>query len=135
MTSQFAAALMCPCGSSASYPTCCEPLHDGEPAATAEGLMRSRYCAFATGRLDYVFRTWHPRTRPADLAPVPDVTWLGLEVLRTIDGGVCDDTGVVEFRARFESAGQKQTMHEISRFERRAGRWMYVDGAAPSQAT
>jgi len=90
--------------------------------------MRSRYSAFATGRLDYVFRTWHPRTRPTDLAPTPDVAWVGLEVLRTVDGGVSDDTGTVEFRAQFHAAGAKHVMHETSRFERRAGRLVYVDG-------
>jgi SEC-C motif-containing protein len=90
--------------------------------------MRSRYSGFATGRLDYVFRTWHPRTRPSDLSPSPDVRWVGLEVLRTVDGGVLDDTGLVEFRARFRSAGREQVMHETSRFERRAQRWVYVDG-------
>jgi SEC-C motif domain protein len=90
--------------------------------------MRSRYSAFATGRLDYVFRTWHPRTRPTDLSPTPGVTWVGLDVLRTVDGGILDDAGTVEFRARFRRADRKCEMHETSTFERRAGRWVYVDG-------
>jgi len=90
--------------------------------------MRSRYSAYATGQPDYVFRTWHPRTRPVDISPVPDVTWVSLEILRTVDGGVSDDTGVVEFRAGYDSADGRQVLHETSRFERRAGRWVYVDG-------
>ncbi len=90
--------------------------------------MRSRYSAFATGRLDYVFRTWHPRTRPAGLSPTPEVIWTGLEIVRTVDGGVADDAGTVEFRARFRSGNQDQVIRETSRFERRAGRWVYVDG-------
>ena len=46
------------------------------------------------------------------------------------DGGVGDVTGVVEFRARYRNREQMAggTMHETSRFERRAGRWVYVDG-------
>ena len=128
MTSPLTAAQKCPCGSGAAYGTCCGPLHDGESAPTAEALMRSRYSAFATGRLDYVFRTWHPRTRPIDLSPTPAVAWVGLEILRTVEGGVLDDTGTVEFRARFNSAGREHLMYETSRFERRAGRWVYVDG-------
>jgi SEC-C motif domain protein len=128
MTLPFTAAQRCPCGSGAAYGGCCGSLHDGEPAATAEALMRSRYSAFATGRLDYVFRTWHPRTRPMDLSPAPEVTWVGLEILRTVDGGVFDDNGTVEFRARFSGGDREQVMHETSRFERRAGRWVYVDG-------
>lgn len=89
--------------------------------------MRSRYSAFATGRLDYVLRTWHPRTRPIDLPSTPEVTWLGLEVLRTVHGGAFDDIGTVEFRARFHTPGGNNVMHETSRFLRRAGRWVYVD--------
>lgn len=118
----------CPCGSGTTYGACCGPLHDGKAAETAGALMRSRYSAYAVGHLDYVFRTWHPRTRPAGLSPAPDLTWLGLEVLRTVDGGPTDDTGVVEFRARFRSPSGEHVMHETSRFERRGGRWVYVDG-------
>lgn len=44
---------------------CCGRYLDGEAAPTAEALMRSRYTAFALRDEDYLFRTWHPRTRPA----------------------------------------------------------------------
>lgn len=134
MTSPSAAADSCPCGSGAAYGTCCGPVHDGEPATTAEALMRSRYSAFATGNLHYVFRTWHPRTRPQDLSPTPEVTWVGLEILGSVKGGVGDETGTVEFLARFKSADRTQVMHEMSRFAKRAGRWLYVDGDLVVQA-
>jgi SEC-C motif-containing protein len=90
--------------------------------------MRSRYSAYAVGHLDHVFRTWHPRTRPGDLTPSPGLTWLGLEVLRTVDGGPSDDAGAVEFLARFRDAEGEHVLHETSRFERRGRRWVYVDG-------
>ena len=118
----------CPCGSGTAYGACCGPLHDGAPAATAEALMRSRYTAYALGRTDHVFRTWHPRNRPDEVAPDPGVTWTGLEVLATEAGGPDDASGVVEFRARFRTAGAPQVLHERSRFERRGGGWVYVDG-------
>ena len=35
--------------------------------------MRSRYSAYAKGLGDYVFRTWHPRTRPDDVMVDADV--------------------------------------------------------------
>ena len=90
--------------------------------------MRSRYAAYAVGHLDHVFRSWHPRTRPGGLT-LPAVEWLGLEVVRCEDGGPGDDTGVVEFLARSRDAGGgEHVMHETSRFARRAGRWLYVDG-------
>ena len=116
----------CPCGSGATYDACCGRLHRGAgPAATAEELMRSRYSAYATGHLDHVFRTWHPRTRPDTIEPDPGLTWTGLEVLSASSSG---DSGVVEFRASFTRAGASGVMHERSRFERRRGRWVYVDG-------
>jgi SEC-C motif domain protein len=77
----------CPCGSGEVFAQCCRPLHAGErPAATAEELMRSRYCAYVVGDMDYVWRTWHPRTRPEALTP-SDAQWTGLEILDTVAGG------------------------------------------------
>ena len=122
-----AAAAPCPCGSGAAYAGCCGRLHQGEAATSAEQLMRSRYSAFALGRSDYLLRTWHPRTRPTAL-DASGPRWLGLEVLRTEAGGPDDDTGVVEFRARFAGPYGEGSLHETSRFERRGDRWVYVDG-------
>ena len=119
----------CPCGSGAAYHSCCGPLHDGRAATTAEALMRSRYSAYATGNLDHVFRTWHPKTRPSDVSPVADVAFVGLEVLDIVAGGPDDDIGVVEFRARIRGPEGVSDFHERSRFSRRAGQWMYVDGS------
>jgi SEC-C motif-containing protein len=90
--------------------------------------MRSRYTAYALHRDDHVFRTWHPRTRPAEVTTDPSLAWTGLTILGTSAGGVGDGAGTVEFRATWEVGGQQGAMHELSRFERRAERWVYVDG-------
>jgi len=82
--------------------------------------MRSRYSAYATGDLDYVWRTWHPRTRPREVAP-DGVEWVGLEI---VDAG----SDEVEFRANYREKTGTGTLHERSRFAVRAGRWFYVDG-------
>ena len=119
----------CPCGTGSTYDACCGRLHRGAAQAeTAEELMRSRYSAFVVGDTDHVFRTWHPRTRPDDLSSDPTLTWTGLEILDVVAGDSEAQTGEVEFVAHFsrpEGPGQR---HERSRFERRAGRWVYVDG-------
>lgn len=119
----------CPCGNPAGYLHCCGPLHEGEAAATAEALMRSRYSAYVLKREDYLLATWHPSTRPATLklaAQQPAPTWLGLTVKRHETAG---DQATVEFVARLRYGGGKaQRMHEISRFTREDGRWYYVDG-------
>lgn len=89
--------------------------------------MRSRYSAFVVDDLDYLRDTWHPTTRPARLAPnPPDLRWLGLEVRRQV---ALDAThATVEFVARHKQRGRATRLHEISRFERVEGRWLYVDG-------
>lgn len=94
--------------------------------------MRSRYSAYAVGETDHVFRTWHPRTRPddlgSDLETDPELTWLGLEIVAVSGGGPDDAEGEVEFRARYRTTDEEGALHERSRFTRRAGRWVYVDG-------
>lgn len=125
----------CPCGSGQAYATCCEPLHDGRAqAVTAEQLMRSRYAAYARGRLNHVFRTWHPRTRPADIGPVPGLVWTGLAVLGVDAGSEDDAEGVVEFEASHDGPGGPGVLHERSRFVRRGGRWVYLDGEGPEES-
>ncbi|WP_256842264.1 YchJ family protein [Ornithinimicrobium cryptoxanthini] len=119
----------CPCGTGEAYAACCGPLHRQERLAeTAEELMRSRYSAYARGEFDHVFRTWHPRTRPADVTADAHLVWQGLEVLGTSAGGPDDDTGEVEFRASYQLGKQRGTMRERSRFTRRGARWVYLDG-------
>ena len=90
--------------------------------------MRSRYSAYALGELDHVFRTWHPRTRPESIEPDPALTWTGLTILDVVDGGAGDETGEVEFEAAYDRGGRPGRRRERSRFERRRGRWVYVDG-------
>ncbi|MCW2814763.1 MAG: sec-C motif containing protein [Nocardioides sp.] len=119
----------CPCGSGTSYDACCGRLHRGAAQAeTPEELMRSRYAAYAVRDADYVWRTWHPRTRPLSVTPDPDVRWTGLVVHEA--GG--DE---VEFTARFERLGSPGSMHERSVFARRAGRWFYVEATTDSASS
>lgn len=90
--------------------------------------MRSRYTAFALRHEDHLFRTWHPRTRPAPPFAGRDTLWLGLEVLDVVAGGPDDDEGEVAFVARYRDAdGTVGELRERSRFARRAKRWVYVD--------
>jgi len=88
--------------------------------------MRSRYSAYVLGLDDYLLQTWHPRHRPAAIEPdPPGLRWLGLTVHRQVQN---DDThATVEFVARSKLAGKASRHHEISRFERVGGTWLYVD--------
>lgn len=119
----------CPCGKGL-YVTCCGLFHAAQAAApTAEALMRSRYSAYALGLSDYVQRTWHSSTRPAQLDLQQDIAqgkWLGLTVKSQHTQG---DKAEVEFIARYKpSAGPASRLHERSRFVKEEGAWFYVDG-------
>jgi SEC-C motif-containing protein len=99
-----------------------------EPAPTAEALMRSRYTAYTLQREDYLLATWHSSTRPSSLGLAEDThtKWLGLEVKRHEQQDA--DHAIVEFVARFKVNGRAHRLHEVSRFVREDGRWIYVDG-------
>ncbi len=89
--------------------------------------MRSRYSAYVLGLADYLRATWAPETCPATLDPdPPGLRWLGLELRqhRVIDA----EHAEVEFVARSKLGGRALRLHETSCFERRDGRWLYVDG-------
>ena len=103
-----AASCPCPCGSGDTLDHCCGPLHRGErKAATAEALMRSRYSAYALGKLDYLIAT-HPMPSEAPAQrrrelkqSCRDSRWRGLKVLST-EAGTADD---LEGTVRFEAVG------------------------------
>lgn len=120
----------CPCQSGKTYNQCCRPYHDGKAAPTAEALMRSRYTAYALCNGAYLHRSWHTSTRPnkKSLMQLPPTDWLGLEILRTEQGGEQDEKGVVEFVARYHEGGLEQAMHQVSRFVHEGKRWYYLDG-------
>lgn len=87
--------------------------------------MRSRYTAHVVGDVEYLMSTWDtPADRGAVETWARESEWLGLEIVRA-------EESVVEFRARYrDAAGVERVHHERSRFRRRDGRWVYVDGVA-----
>ena len=120
----------CPCGSSLSYDNYCAPYHGGAIAASAEALMRSRYCAYVLALEPYLLATWHSSTRPRslDLAANDQTRWLGLEVRRHESCPGPGGNAIVEFVARYKIAGRAFRLHETSRFLHQDGRWFYLDG-------
>jgi len=126
----------CPCGRAErvagklralAFGACCQPyLGVPERVPDAEALMRSRYTAFVLGRVDHLALTWHPSTRPADLALEPGQKWLGLEVRQHRQTDATD--AEVEFVARSRMGGRGVRLHERSRFVLENGQWWYVDG-------
>lgn len=122
----------CPCGSGRADAACCEPYHLGEPAPTAEALMRSRYSAFARRLAPYLLRTWHPLTRPDRVDLDEGITWRRLQIVDTVRGGPDDMTGIVEFRAAYrDRSGSAGLVEERSRFDRIDGVWFYRGAEVP----
>ena len=123
----------CPCGSALPYEPCCGKLHEAFAeegrlsAPSPEALMRSRYAAFVLDLRPYLLATWHARTRPEQLDPSePGLKWLGLEVRRAAMQDA--EHGTVEFVARSKLGGRALRLHEVSRFVKENGAWLYVDG-------
>lgn len=116
---------VCPCGTGTPYAACCGAYHRGAKALTAEALMRSRYSAFVRGLPEYLHTTWSAQTRPrVSELPSTGMPFTRLEILRTQGGGPFDAEGIVEFAAYSPTGVQ----HEVSRFIRERGAWVYLDG-------
>ncbi len=90
--------------------------------------MRSRYSAYVMGLEDYLRTSWHPDRCPQTIGMQGQLRpkWLGL----TVKAHHWNDENhaTVEFVARYKLNGRAYRLHEISRFERISGRWVYVDG-------
>lgn len=130
---------LCPCSSGVLYSSCCRPLIVGdEPAVTAEEVMRSRYTAYFLKNEQYLLKTWHPSTRPLRIGSDAMSGWCGLNIVRTEAGSSKDNHGVVEFRATAVRGREIQQLHEVSRFVKERGQWLYLDGdivkSAPAAA-
>lgn len=127
----------CPCGLEKLYSDCCGRFHTGiEMPVTAEELMRSRYTAYAVSDFEYLLDTTFNNAANHDISSLRDSNndckWVQLEILSTEAGNANDETGVVEFVAAYFSKKHVHFMRERSRFNRRNGLWMYLDGEAQS---
>jgi SEC-C motif-containing protein len=132
-------ATACPCGSQRPLADCCDRLHQGLPASSAEALMRSRYSAYVLGRIDYLIRSTLPAQqaaldREAIQAWSAQSQWLGLQVERCEAVAGDPDHGFVTFVARWADASGEQAQRERSAFVRQAGHWYFIDASAPLSA-
>lgn len=121
----------CPCGSGLKYKKCCLRYHKGATAPDPLHLMRSRYAAYAVGNSRYIIQTTHPENpdyrtdRKRWQKDIEDfctyTDFLGLSIISWSEG---KDEAFVTFKASLSSGEMK----EKSRFLRKNGMWLYVDG-------
>ena len=120
---------VCFCGNTKPFSQCCSPLIAGKVSATsAAELMRSRYSAYALGKVDYIFDTTHLSQRGGlskteILNWAKSNVWLRLEVLHI-------EPEIVEFKAYYKDRSGKPCIHhERSTFKKENGVWYYFDGS------
>ena len=128
----------CPCNSGIEFSDCCAPYLKGKKKPqTALALIRSRYTAHTFANIDYIQTTHHPAHRhEIDVKSTREWAenseWLSLEILSSTDGGENDESGTVEFIAKFNDAkGNLVNHHEVSLFAKSEGEWYFVDAEAP----
>jgi len=127
----------CPCGSSKNYQDCCGLfIETDKNADTPESLMRSRYTAYTLANMAYIKKTM--RGKPLDGFNEAEAEtwakqdeWAGLEVLKSSMEDSNADIGYVEFIASYKDQGKKQSIHELSKFQRIEGKWFYTSGSQP----
>lgn len=118
--------MTCPCGSGKTFEACCGPFLSGaQNAPTPEALMRSRYTAFTKGDIAYLKKTLSKKSRAdfneADAREWSRCEWRGLEILKA-------EGDTVEFQAKYKTQGKVLEHHEVSKFAKEDGHWVFVDG-------
>lgn len=127
----------CPCGSGSGYAQCCRPLHQGAAAGSAEQLMRSRYCAYTQGLIDYLVASTLPAQQALlDRAAMTEWSqasrWLGLQVESATPCDAHTQRAQVTFVAHWaDPDGQQHSHRECSAFARKGPHWYFIDPNYP----
>ena len=133
---KFSANDNCPCGSLIKYKKCCKPFHeDIKTPINALELMKSRYCAYAIEKSEYIISTTHQKNRDFNtdtkvlnndiLDFSKNTKFEKLEILEFIDG---QTESFVTFKANITQNKQDVSFIEKSRFVKENGKWQYIDG-------
>lgn len=128
---------LCSCGTEKSYAECCEPVLKGlSIPESAVDLMRSRYTAFVKHDIDYLMKSVSPaRKKDFDRKDIEEwsrnTAWAGLEIVSAEKGGPGDETGQVEFIAKFREEEEIKKHHELASFVKIKGAWYFDDGRTP----
>ena len=121
---KFSANDNCPCGSLIKYKKCCKPFHENiKTPINALELMKSRYCAYAIEKSEYIILTTHQNNRDFNtdtkvwnndiLDFSRNTKFEKLEILEFIDG---QTESFVTFKANITQNIQDVSFIEKSRF-------------------
>ncbi len=126
----------CFCGSGIDYNGCCGRFIDGgQSASTAEELLRSRYTAHATKKIDYIISTVHPdnkedKNRESLEVWLDNASWHGFNIV-SVDIK-SDDLTFIEFTAESTFKGNHDIHREISEFRKVDGKWYFLTARTPN---
>ena len=125
---------LCLCQSGELYKSCCRPFHNGRRRPKPVELMRSRFAAYALGKVGYVVKTEHPQSPRRQQDSVTfrkeikqfceQTTFVGLQILDSVTLSEMEAT--VTFHAVLLQDGKDVSFTECSLFRRGNGRWLYV---------
>ncbi|MCL2101720.1 MAG: YchJ family protein [Fibromonadales bacterium] len=124
---------ICPCGSEKNYSLCCEPIIKKTAfAENPEALMRSRYSAYVKGEVLWLRDSLEESQRKDfDEKGARQwsnaAQWLGLTIVNSkVDEE--NNSGHVEFIAKFKQSGVAREHHEVTEFVRKNGKWHLTEG-------
>jgi len=124
---------ICPCGSGKNYGECCEPIIKKNALANSpETLMRSRYSAYAKGEILWLRDSLEENQRKhfdekGARQWSKQSEWMGLSIIRSeIDEK--NNSGLVEFAAKYKQGGVVREHREVSEFVRKNGEWLLTEG-------
>lgn len=121
--------MLCPCHSGKPYKTCCAPFHKGLSPPSPLALMRSRYSAYALGKVAYIIQTTHPEKRSSDSKSIQlfceNTHFKNLEILSVEEGS---PFSYVTFRATLFQGKEDVSFTERSQFTQVDGKWCYQEG-------
>lgn len=111
------------------YLDCCGAFIEGDALPTTpEQLMRSRFTAYATNRIDYIKKTMSGKALKIFNRGSQTSASLNWQDLTILDAPLpTTDEGTVEFVARYLLNGEIHSMHEKSKFRFHKKRWFYTD--------
>ena len=133
---KFSVNNICPCGSFKKYKKCCNLFHEHiKTPVNALELMKSRYCAYALGKSEYIILTTHQnnidfksnkKSWNNDILDFCGNTeFTKLDILDFSDGEI---ESFVTFKANMIQNDEDVSFIEKSRFLKVNEKWLYIDG-------
>jgi SEC-C motif-containing protein len=124
---------ICPCGSGKNYSECCEPIIKKKILADSpEALMRSRYSAYAKEEIFWLRDSLEEKQRKdfdekGARQWSKQAEWMGLSIIQSkMDEE--NNSGLVEFAAKYKQGGVAREHREVSEFVRKNGEWLLNEG-------